>query len=1338
MSEDQDSNSYSNNSSDEDNNHDRNISIEQITDSLNSSQERHRSNSYPIVEERSENADENEELLTISVHFEQYNGTAEPLELNIPPSTTVFDIKRHLAQEFEIMPHIQKLYWIKGNVESDVELEDEDKTLDDYSVVENEEGVARMVLLADDSTENSGENTPNSITSPPRAGIVTYGPTFITNHAISTSPTYNNLSDDDNYGYSWVSDKRPTIGLVGLKNQGATCYLNSLIQVLYLTPEFRRLIYRFVCPYEKLLAANDNDAKSKEKEKEADSKESESTILFQMQLLFARMQYSNVSSVSTSGLTTSFGWTNMDIFVQHDVQELNRVLCDKLEEKMKLPKDAVQSPFEFSIPGLYRGVMVNMVKCTACSRVSTREEDFYDVSLTIKGKKTIMESLDEFTEIEVMKDDNAYYCEGCQSKQTAHRSIRFKYLPPILNIQLKRFEYDWEKDIRVKLNDEIKFPNWLEMKNYMIGDDVAKQLQSTKDMDQIEAPQIVYELYGILVHSGSAGFGHYYAYIKNFTDAKWYKFNDEQVTLVATADNDITSYLSSFQNQPQTTGYSWMNVQSSIQRSATPYMLVYRRRLPPSPQEIIAHYGQQTSKTNEADGNQMDTTSDSMDTATSEMNSNVPQRFDLPLPSEWPMQNASQLKDFQIPPVEDREIPEAILNYLADEQKRKEQKKAEKMKEANSCLITVYRNRVECKPVELKVEKTTTLEQLRAQVVATVSQESGSNNCFFRFRRSANRKNNTKRCTPQVYQADDYQKTLEQLGLDKKPWLYLEQSTDPNFPGLGTVDTPEDHCFISIRLWSHELKQPTTVGDFIFHKSTTLGQLKQYFSPIVNLPVEQMVFVEEETDDIFNIMQAENDSLAKYSIVTGDILHIEPLVQQHFKQAEPNSEDEEAVPIPEVSFIQKYFEDKANEMVLTVEESQDSFKKRQEKMKAIAEGLATAAPEFDLNPPSIQDATNWQTRQFQFNIVSSKVATFGSLKTLISERIGVDPRAFRVYAKDSAGFVGPVVVSGMGPQAYFHDGRLLKDQNAKLADLLIRFNGARVTTDLIVHFLDHKEDLRKGDKLINTRYHNAKGDFVTMFEMVINKEETIRDLKSKLKEKTGIPEDNQIISEWYNEHYFKLFPNEYETIGQARIRKTDILRMDEISDPTLNISIAGCVAFQLVQYIAWDVTPYGKKEMQTTFPSIFTISENATLYDLRIALANRVGIPYQHINLATAQSFPIYEGSIVPIRDQTNRHAEREIARPVETESESPAAATSEAQSEDPDDIANAEAAKFNREGRTFNFKAERTVQLKKLRCRQLEILCWEDMRNPKADKPEGKLNPRVKRTHDADVLRIK
>lgn len=41
-------------------------------------------------------------------------------------------------------------------------------------------------------------------------------------------------------------------------------------------------------------------------------------------------------SASTKNLTQSFGWTTMDAFTQHDVQELNRILSDKLEEKMKV------------------------------------------------------------------------------------------------------------------------------------------------------------------------------------------------------------------------------------------------------------------------------------------------------------------------------------------------------------------------------------------------------------------------------------------------------------------------------------------------------------------------------------------------------------------------------------------------------------------------------------------------------------------------------------------------------------------------------------------------------------------------------------------------------------------------------------------------------------------------------------------------------------------------------------------------------------------------------------------------------------------------------------------
>lgn len=39
----------------------------------------------------------------------------------------------------------------------------------------------------------------------------------------------------------------------------------------------------------------------------------------------------------------------------------------------------------------------------------------------------------------------------------------------------------------------------------------------------------MYELFSVLIHSGGAMGGHYYAFIKSFEDHKWYKFNDSSV-----------------------------------------------------------------------------------------------------------------------------------------------------------------------------------------------------------------------------------------------------------------------------------------------------------------------------------------------------------------------------------------------------------------------------------------------------------------------------------------------------------------------------------------------------------------------------------------------------------------------------------------------------------------------------------------------------------------------------------------------------------------------------------------------------------------------------------------
>jgi len=48
--------------------------------------------------------------------------------------------------------------------------------------------------------------------------------------------------------------------------------------------------------------------------------------------------------------------------------------------------------------------------------------------------------------------------------------------------------------------------------------------------------EYVYELFSIMIHSGSATGGHYYAYIKNFEDNLWYNFNDSYVSKIKESD----------------------------------------------------------------------------------------------------------------------------------------------------------------------------------------------------------------------------------------------------------------------------------------------------------------------------------------------------------------------------------------------------------------------------------------------------------------------------------------------------------------------------------------------------------------------------------------------------------------------------------------------------------------------------------------------------------------------------------------------------------------------------------------------------------------------------------
>jgi ubiquitin carboxyl-terminal hydrolase 7 len=195
-----------------------------------------------------------------------------------------------------------------------------------------------------------------------------------------------------------------------------------------------------------------------------------------LQRVFVQLQ-SSPDPVSTIGLTQSFGWDSYESFVQHDAQEFERVLLEGLENGMKeaeqtkhltdipltsSPSDQMQvdvpittgklgeGALQDQLKRLFCGKMESFIKCVNVDYESRRGEEFWDLQLNVKGFKNLRESFEDLVAVEMMDGDNQYRAEG-HGLQDAQKGVAFLTFPPVLHMQLKRFEYDFNRDSIVKV-----------------------------------------------------------------------------------------------------------------------------------------------------------------------------------------------------------------------------------------------------------------------------------------------------------------------------------------------------------------------------------------------------------------------------------------------------------------------------------------------------------------------------------------------------------------------------------------------------------------------------------------------------------------------------------------------------------------------------------------------------------------------------------------------------------------------------------------------------------------------------------------------------------------------
>ncbi|CAK9029096.1 unnamed protein product [Durusdinium trenchii] len=291
----------------------------------------------------------------------------------------------------------------------------------------------------------------------------------------------------------------------GLRNLGATCYLNSLLQYLFFNLDFRYSLLR--AP-------------------------SQSQVVAALQRVFALLSEGESLVVDPKDFVTA---ARVDALEQADATEFSALLLDWLQRELSAGGGA-----EF-IPALFEGQSSTIVQCSQDpSHFSEKPESFMElraglspVAVALEAKEATgrksgpktkpgakksnkklptirLEQILEETAFpeEVLDGSNQWLCPRCDRKVDAKRTTRLSKLPPYLHVTVERYHFEAETAQRKRLAHPVSFPRRLELR---LGGALASQRPEATSSETAMLP-VAYECIGYLEHvSDSAHSGHYRA-----------------------------------------------------------------------------------------------------------------------------------------------------------------------------------------------------------------------------------------------------------------------------------------------------------------------------------------------------------------------------------------------------------------------------------------------------------------------------------------------------------------------------------------------------------------------------------------------------------------------------------------------------------------------------------------------------------------------------------------------------------------------------------------------------------------------------------------------------------